>query len=249
MINKSYNLTDDTWHKVAKEDNIWIKWRFDLLKKTMRQVGISLNSKLHCLDVGCGSNNFAFSLEKISNFQIDQTDVDKKFTKKKNVRGNFFVYDINKKKIKYKNKYDIIFILDVLEHIDNEDEFLKSCYFHLKKNGFLILNVPSLPELFSKYDDAVGHLRRYKKNNLKKLLLKNNYKINLIEYWGFLLIPVLFLRKIIIQSSKSKKDVIKKGMNTENILVKSILSIFKFLELNFFKYSFLGSSLISIVKK
>ena len=119
----------------------------------------------------------------------------------------------------------------------------------MKKNGFLILNVPSLPELFSKYDDAVGHLRRYKKNNLKKLLLKNNYKINLIEYWGFLLIPVLFLRKIIIQSSKSKKDVIKKGMNTENILVKSILSIFKFLELNFFKYSFLGSSLISIVKK
>ena len=46
MINKSYNLTDDTWHKVAKEDNIWIKWRFDLLKKTMRHVGISLSSKL-----------------------------------------------------------------------------------------------------------------------------------------------------------------------------------------------------------
>ena len=37
------------------------------------------------------------------------------------------------------------------EHIENDDEFLKSCYFYLKKDGFLIINVPGIPELFSKY--------------------------------------------------------------------------------------------------
>ena len=85
-----------------------------------------------------------------------------------------------------------------MEHIENENEFLKSCSFHMKKDAFLIINVPSIPELFSKYDNAVGHIRRYKKIDLKNLLLKNEFKIYLIKYWGFLLIPLLFLRKIII---------------------------------------------------
>ena len=250
MTNKRYNLTDYTWHKIATEDNVWIKWRFEILKKSMTKIGILLNNHSHCLDVGCGSNNFSFYLEKISNFKIDQADVDKNFIKKKKGRGNFFHYDINKRKAKFKNKYDIIFLLDVLEHIDNEDEFLKSCYFHLKKDGYLILNVPSVPELFSKYDTVVGHFRRYKKQELKKLLLKNKYKVHLIKYWGFLLVPILFLRKILINvSNDNKKDIIKKGMDTKSKFVWFILSIIKYLELNIIKFNILGSSLISIVKK
>ena len=64
----------------------------------------------------------------------------------------------------------------------------------MKKDAFLIINVPSIPELFSKYDNAVGHIRRYKKIDPKNLLLKNEFKIYLIKYWGFLLISLLFLR-------------------------------------------------------
>ena len=137
-----------------------------------------------------------------------------------------------------------------MEHIDNEKQFLKSCYFHLKKGGYLILNVPSLPELFSKYDTMVGHIRRYKKKELEKLLLKNKYEVYLIKYWGFFLIPILFIRKILINASHdNKKNIIKKGMDTKSKFVWFILSVIKYLELNIIKFNIVGSSLISIVKK
>jgi len=247
----NYNTTDKTWHDVAHKENVWVKWRFEVLRKSMKKVGISLEKNFKCLDVGCGSNNFALSFENISNFEIDQIDVDPKNLKGlQKGRGMVFEYDINKKSENLKEKYDIIFLLDVLEHIENDDVFLQSCYFHLKKSGFLVINVPSIPELFSKYDDAVGHIRRYKKENLKQLLLKNEFKIFLIKYWGFLLVPILFLRKIMITSpSKSKSEIIKKGMDTQPKLVLIIINILKYIELKILGISFLGSSLISIVKK
>jgi len=217
----------------------------------MKKIGISLKENFECLDVGCGSNNFATKFEEISNFKIDQVDIDpKNFKGKKLGRGTALQYDINIRQNSLKNKYDIIFLLDVLEHIENDDEFLQSCYFHLKKDGFLIINVPSIPELFSKYDNAVGHIRRYKKRDIKNLLKKNRYQIFLIKYWGFLLIPLLLLRKMMINLSKQNdEETIKKGMDTQPKIIMSIISMLKYIELKFLNISILGSSLVSIVKK
>ncbi len=140
--------------------------------------------------------------------------------------------------------------MDVLEHIKNDSEFLESCYFHLKKDGCLVINVPSIPLLFSKYDDAVGHIRRYRKKELKNLLEKNKFTISILKYWGFLLIPLLFLRKLLINfSKKNDHEIIKKGMDTQPKMVLFIINMLKYIELNFIKINVLGSSLISIVKK
>ena len=250
-VEKNYNTTEEIWHNVANEENVWIKWRFDTIKLNMKKAGIDFKKNYLCLDVGCGKGNFAHSLENISDFTVDQIDVDAKNLLNKNRgKGSVFEYDINKKDKKLENKYDIIFLLDVLEHIKDENEFIKSCYFHLKKDGFLIINVPSLPILFSKYDVAVGHLRRYNKNKLKYLLMENQFKIFLIKHWGFLLIPILFLRTLILNfSKKSNTDLIKSGMDTQPKIILVIFNILKFIELKIIKYCFLGTSVISIVKK
>ena len=251
MNDIKYNTTEKTWHDIANRKNVWVKWRFEVLKISMEKIGIDFKNNYKCLDVGCGNNDFALSLEEISNFQIDQIDVDSKILlNKKRGRGSIFEHDINKKDQNLKEKYDIIFLLDVIEHIENDDEFLKSCYFYLKKDGFLIINVPGIPELFSKYDDVVGHLRRYKKNQLEKLLLKNEFSVSLIKYWGFLLVPILLLRKIMINlSNKNKVEIIKKGMDTQPKLILLVINILKYIELKFIKINLLGSSIISIAKK
>ena len=120
----------------------------------------------------------------------------------------------------------------------------------MKKGSFLIINVPSIPELFSKYDNAVGHIRRYKKRDLKNLLIKNEFKISLLHYWGFLLIPLLFLRKIMMNLLKqNNEEIIKKGMDTQTKTIIFVINLLKNIELKFLKISIIGSSLVSIVKK
>ena len=57
----------------------------------------------------------------------------------------------------------MVVLFDVLEHIPDTQPFLSSVIRHIKLNGFLLINVPALQTLYSKYDETVGHVRRYNK--------------------------------------------------------------------------------------
>ena len=52
-------------------------------------------------------------------------------------------------------------LLDVLEHIENDKEFLILIKKKLKINGRLLITVPAFEKLWSSEDDAAGHFRRY----------------------------------------------------------------------------------------
>jgi hypothetical protein len=66
-------------------------------------------------------------------------------------------------------KYDTILYIDVLEHIENDMLEVSKASQKLKKNGMLIILAPAHQCLFSPYDDKVGHIRRYSKNQLIKI--------------------------------------------------------------------------------
>ena len=78
----------------------------------------------------------------------------------------------------------------------------------------------------------------------------NNKKIVSISYWGLTLVPVLFLRKILIDFFlNDKKNIVNVGMNTKNILINNLMKILRFIDLNIFKSKFYGTSIIAIIKK
>lgn len=65
--------------------------------------------------------------------------------------------------------YDAVLYIDVIEHIkDDKEEILLATQF-LKPGGTLIILVPAHQWLFSPFDRAVGHYRRYHKNTLRAL--------------------------------------------------------------------------------
>ncbi|MCC5635080.1 class I SAM-dependent methyltransferase [Nostoc sp. CHAB 5844] len=66
--------------------------------------------------------------------------------------------------------FDLILYIDVLEHISDDQEELVKASQHLKKNGKLIVLSPSHQWLFTSFDLAVGHYRRYNKSMLKAIL-------------------------------------------------------------------------------
>jgi 2-polyprenyl-3-methyl-5-hydroxy-6-metoxy-1,4-benzoquinol methylase len=114
-------------------------------------------------------------------------------------------------------KFDTIIYIDVLEHIeDDEKEMQKACEL-LQENGHLIILSPAYNFLFSPFDKAIGHYRRYTSKTLKatmpnelklaqllyldsvglfaslanKLFLKQTYPSEKqIQSWDRLMIPV-----------------------------------------------------------
>lgn len=63
-------------------------------------------------------------------------------------------------------KFDSIIYIDVIEHIEFDAEELKRASTFLKPGGHLIVLVPAHNYLFSKFDESIGHFRRYNKKML-----------------------------------------------------------------------------------
>jgi SAM-dependent methyltransferase len=57
--------------------------------------------------------------------------------------------------------YDVLFYVDVLEHIEHDREELARTETLLKPDGRLIVLAPAHPVLYSAFDKAIGHWRRY----------------------------------------------------------------------------------------
>lgn len=66
-------------------------------------------------------------------------------------------------------KYDVICYFDVLEHIENDEAEVARALGLLRENGNLIILVPAFQVLYSEFDHAIGHFRRYDIEKMKKI--------------------------------------------------------------------------------
>lgn len=66
-------------------------------------------------------------------------------------------------------QFDTITYIDVLEHINNDREELNRAASHLRPGGRLIVLSPAHQRLFSPFDAAIGHFRRYNRSMLRTI--------------------------------------------------------------------------------
>ena len=67
-------------------------------------------------------------------------------------------------------KFDTVIALNVIEHIADDLMAINNAKALLRDKGKLIILVPAFPVLYNSLDRELGHYRRYKKNELVKLL-------------------------------------------------------------------------------
>jgi 2-polyprenyl-3-methyl-5-hydroxy-6-metoxy-1,4-benzoquinol methylase len=60
-----------------------------------------------------------------------------------------------------------ILAMDVLEHIERDEAFLKTLINQVQHGSILLITVPSDPSLFGSHDRQLGHFRRYTKESLR----------------------------------------------------------------------------------
>ena len=72
----------------------------------------------------------------------------------------------------------LVYSFNVLEHIDDDLAALRSLRDSLRPGGELLLYVPAMPSLFSSMDRKVGHLRRYQRRPLARLVAEAGFTVD-----------------------------------------------------------------------
>ena len=85
--------------------------------------------------------------------------------------------------------YDLIALLDVLEHVPDDRGSLVAIKDRLKPGGSLLLTVPINPWMWSAHDVAHHHHRRYRKRDIEAMAKEAGYEIELISPFNSLLFP------------------------------------------------------------
>jgi hypothetical protein len=66
-------------------------------------------------------------------------------------------------------KFDTIIYIDVLEHIEDDGGELRRASARLRPGGRVIVLSPAHQSLFTPFDAAIGHFRRYNRSSLRKV--------------------------------------------------------------------------------
>jgi SAM-dependent methyltransferase len=93
--------------------------------------------------------------------------------------------------------FDVITLLDVLEHIEDDSAALRAVIELLCPGGLLLVTVPAVPWLWSGHDVSVHHKRRYMRPGLRRLLEGGGLLIERLSYHTSLLFPVIAAQRAV----------------------------------------------------
>lgn len=93
-------------------------------------------------------------------------------------------------------KFDLICLLDVLEHIKEDGETLVAAKEFLADGGRILVTVPVYQWLWSVHDKIHHHKRRYNAPELRRKALASGLQIDKISYFNTLLFPLLAIIRL-----------------------------------------------------
>ena len=131
------------------KENIIKSFKLDQKKTPLKNVKI--------LDIGCGGGLLSEPMCRLGakvtaiDASIKNIEVAKLHAKKNNLKINYIC--TSPEKLKVKNQFDVILNMEIVEHVENVNFFLKSCSNLLKKNG--IMFVATLNKTLKSYIFAI----------------------------------------------------------------------------------------------
>jgi 2-polyprenyl-3-methyl-5-hydroxy-6-metoxy-1,4-benzoquinol methylase len=199
------------------------------------------------LEIGSGIGNISqfFIKENKSIFVSDIRLNYRNFIKNKFDLDGKRVIDIDIADVNFQNKYsdllgkfDSVFCLNVVEHIEDDNISIANMMQLLKTGGKLTVLVPAYHWLYNGLDVTLNHYRRYNKKSLVKLMSKHgvvfdSFYFNAIGILGWFVSGKLFKNKTILQG--------------EMKLYNSFVPLFKLVDRILFRK--IGLSVVCVIKK
>jgi SAM-dependent methyltransferase len=231
----------------------WFVGRRRLFLELLGRVFRSANSSpaREILDVGCGTGTMLQYLSAYGNTTGADADAEAVYFCRR--RGLENVRQLTDTTLPFEpGMFDLVTMLDVLEHIDDDLGMLREVFRVLKPEGLLLATVPAYRFLWGAQDEISLHKRRYRAEELKRRLEEAGFSLMKLSYFNTLLFPFIAAirlgRKVVPgNASELKSDFTLTKAGFLNRVLASIFSFERHL-VSRFDLPF-GVSIVAVARK
>jgi SAM-dependent methyltransferase len=176
-------------HEAHERHHWWFAARRRIVLHRLRKEIGRHDEPLRLLDVGCGAGGMLDHLREFGDVTgVDPAPAAVRYAAGKgaDVRFGTLPDDLP---FTTSEHFDVITLLDVLEHIDDDVASLRALHRLLVPGGLLLLTVPAFPALWSGHDVVNEHKRRYTRSGLRQRLEGAGFDVRMLSFFNAALFP------------------------------------------------------------
>jgi SAM-dependent methyltransferase len=184
--------------QAVEDRHFWFRARNAALEGLVRRIEPTLRPGYRILEIGCGTGNTLRVLSSVCtrgcvygmDVQIEGLRLARDRTARPVIQA-----DIRRAPFAAPIRFDAVGMFDVLEHIEEDEAVLAAIRSQLAPDGLLLLTVPAGPELWSIFDVAAHHRRRYTAAELQRKLTGSGFIPEYLSPFMALLYPLMWVRR------------------------------------------------------
>jgi len=173
----------------------WFQGRRQIVSAVLSSLKRPADAKV--LDLGCGTGG---NLEMLLDFgSVTGVEMDTEAAALASQRG---IAPVSQGSLPdelplFDAGFDLVTMLDVLEHIEQEDASLSAVKQLLEPGGHLLLTVPAFEFLWGPHDESHHHKRRYRARSLRTALEAAGFRVIRLSYYNTWLFPPVALLRLL----------------------------------------------------
>ncbi len=167
-------------YRVLYQQHWWWRAREKAILEQIQQLGFQRNQQNNILDVGCGDGLLFDALQPFGNLFGVEAD---QHTLSPDSKWRDHIYlGLFDQSYQPDCSFDLILMLDFLEHLQNPEQALIHAAQLLKPHGRIIITVPAHRTLWTSHDDLNHHFYRFNKASFRQLARDCQVKIHHLRY-------------------------------------------------------------------
>lgn len=211
----------------AEDRHFWHRSRNELIVNRLLSLGATPGAPV--VELGCGGGAVAAAMSH-AGFEVVGVDghvVRLREAARRAPNATFWAHDLSRGAAPVeKAHFAVAALFDVIEHLDDAEAALADALSLVKPGGLLVGTVPALMSLWSNYDEASGHKRRYSRSTLAETLsrVRGAALLEILDFNRHL-VPMMWLQRRLLSKRLAEGEVLTENLAVPSTPVNAALSL------------------------